>query len=86
MARDRSWVAAPFMCERQSDEKGVVLAGIFRRQLFHGLSHGPTHRGAADIDADNARRTAIGVYMFVTQSWRAGAVVGRPDFGYLICW
>jgi len=58
---------------------------IFRRQLFHGLVSRAYHRGAARLDAaTRATPTAIGVYMFVTQIVGAlGAVVDRPDFGYL---
>jgi MFS family permease len=61
-------VAAPFLLLAiQSDEKRVVLTGLFVAGFFMSWYHGPTTAVIHDLTPQRYHATAIGVYMFVTQ-------------------
>jgi MFS family permease len=61
-------VAAPFLLLAiQSDEKRVVLTGLFVAGFFMSWYHGPTTAVIHDLTPQRSHATAIGVYMFVTQ-------------------
>ena len=61
-------VAAPFLLLAiQSDEKWVVLTGLFVAGFFMSWYHGPTTAVIHDLTPQRSHATAIGVYMFVTQ-------------------
>jgi len=67
-------IAAAFLCAApfvllaiQSDEKWVVLAGLFIAGFFMSWYHGPVTAVLHDLTPQRAHATAIGVYMFVTQ-------------------
>jgi len=67
-------IAAAFLCAApfvllaiQSDEKWVVLAGLFIAGFFMSWYHGPVTAVLHDLTPQRAHSTAIGVYMFVTQ-------------------
>jgi MFS transporter, Spinster family, sphingosine-1-phosphate transporter len=60
--------AAPFLLLAiQSDEKWVVLTGLFVAGFFMSWYHGPTTAVLHDLTPQRSHATAIGVYMFVTQ-------------------
>jgi MFS transporter, Spinster family, sphingosine-1-phosphate transporter len=60
--------AAPFLLLAiQSDEKGVVLMGLFVAGFFMSWYHGPVTAVIHDLTPQRAHATAIGIYMFVTQ-------------------
>lgn len=60
--------AAPFLLLAiQSDEKPVVLAGLFVAGFFMSWYHGPVTAVIHDLTPQRAHATAVGVYMFVTQ-------------------
>jgi MFS family permease len=61
-------VAAPFLLLAiQSDEKWVVLMGLFVSGYFMSWYHGPVTAVIHDLTPQRAHATAIGIYMFVTQ-------------------
>jgi MFS family permease len=61
-------VAAPFLLMAiQSDEKWVVLVGLFVSGYFMSWYHGPVTAVIHDLTPQRAHATAIGIYMFVTQ-------------------
>jgi len=61
-------IAAPFLLLAiQSDEKRLVLAGLFIAGFFMSWYHGPTTAVIHDLTPQRSHATAIGVYMFVTQ-------------------
>ena len=61
-------VAAPFLLMAiQSDEKRVVLMGLFVSGYFMSWYHGPITAVIHDLTPQRAHATAIGIYMFVTQ-------------------
>jgi MFS transporter, Spinster family, sphingosine-1-phosphate transporter len=61
-------VATPFLLfALQSDEKWMVLAGMFVSAYFMSWYHGPTTAVLHDLTPQRAHATAIGVYMFATQ-------------------
>ena len=67
-------IAAAFLCAApfvllaiQSDEKWVVLAGLFIAGFFMSWYHGPVTAVLHDLTPQRAHATAIGVYMLVTQ-------------------
>jgi MFS transporter, Spinster family, sphingosine-1-phosphate transporter len=61
-------VAAPFLLLAiQSDEKWVVLTGLFVAGFFMSWYHGPTTAVIHDLTPQRSHATAIGLYMFVTQ-------------------
>ncbi len=79
-------IAAAFLCAApflllaiQSDEKWVVLMGLFVSGYFMSWYHGPITAVIHDLTPQRAHATAIGIYMFVTQLIGAlGAIlVGR---------
>ena len=60
--------AAPFLLLAiQSDEKWIVLAGLFVSGYFMSWYHGPVTAVIHDLTPQRAHATAIGIYMFVTQ-------------------
>jgi len=60
--------AAPFLLLAiQSDEKWVVLTGLFIAGFFMSWYHGPVTAVIHDMTPQRAHATAIGVYMFATQ-------------------
>lgn len=60
--------AAPFLLMAiQSDEKWVVLTGLFVAGFFMSWYHGPTTAVIHDLTPQRSHATAIGGYMFVTQ-------------------
>jgi MFS transporter, Spinster family, sphingosine-1-phosphate transporter len=60
--------AAPFLLMAiQSDEKWVVLIGLFVSGYFMSWYHGPITAVIHDLTPQRAHATAIGIYMFVTQ-------------------
>ena len=60
--------AAPFLLMAiQSDEKRVVLMGLFVSGYFMSWYHGPITAVIHDLTPQRAHATAIGIYMFVTQ-------------------
>ena len=64
--------AAPFLLLAiQSDEKWRVLAGFFVSMFFMSWYHGPTTAVLHDLTPQRAHATAVGVYMFATQSFGA---------------
>jgi MFS family permease len=73
-------VAAPFLLLAiQSDEKWVVLMGLFVSGYFMSWYHGPVTAVIHDLTPQRAHATAIGIYMFVTQLLGAlgATLVGR---------
>ncbi len=73
-------LAAPFLLLAiQSDEKWIVLMGLFVSGYFMSWYHGPVTAVIHDLTPQRAHATAIGIYMFVTQLLGAlGAIlVGR---------
>jgi len=61
-------IAAPFLLLAiQSDEKWVVLMGLFVSGYFMSWYHGPVTAVIHDLTPQRAHATAIGIYMFVTQ-------------------
>ncbi len=61
-------LAAPFvLLAIQSDEKWVVLTGLFIAGFFMSWYHGPVTAVIHDMMPPRAHATSIGVYMFVTQ-------------------
>jgi MFS transporter, Spinster family, sphingosine-1-phosphate transporter len=67
-------IAAAFLCAApfvllaiQSDEKWVVLTGLFIAGFFMSWYHGPVTAVLHDLTPQRAHATTIGVYMFVTQ-------------------
>jgi MFS family permease len=61
-------LAAPFLLlSIQSDDKWVVLAGLFVAGFFMSWYHGPVTAVIHDLTPQRAHATAVGVYMFVTQ-------------------
>jgi len=65
-------VATPFLLfALQSDEKWMVLAGLFVSAYFMSWYHGPTTAVLHDLTPQRAHATAIGVYMFATQLFGA---------------
>lgn len=73
-------VAAPFLLLAiQSDEKWVVLMGLFVSGFFMSWYHGPVTAVIHDLTPQRAHATAIGIYMFVTQLLGAlgATLVGR---------
>ncbi len=72
--------AAPFLLLAiQSDEKWVVLMGLFLSGYFMSWYHGPVTAVIHDLTPQRAHATAIGIYMFVTQLLGAlgATLVGR---------
>jgi MFS family permease len=60
--------AAPFLLLAiQSEEKWMVLAGLFVSMFFMSWYHGPTTAVLHDLTPQRAHATAVGVYMFATQ-------------------
>jgi MFS family permease len=60
--------AAPFLLLAiQSDDKWVVLGGLFIAGFFMSWYHGPVTAVLHDLTPQRAHGTAIGVYMFATQ-------------------
>jgi MFS transporter, Spinster family, sphingosine-1-phosphate transporter len=60
--------AAPFvLLSIQSDEKWIVLAGLFVAGFFMSWYHGPVTAVIHDLTPQRAHATSVGVYMFVTQ-------------------
>jgi MFS family permease len=73
-------LAAPFLLLAiQSDEKWVVLMGLFVSGYFMSWYHGPVTAVIHDLTPQRAHATAIGIYMFVTQLLGAlgATLVGR---------
>ena len=73
-------LAAPFLLLAiQSDEKWVVLMGLFVSGYFMSFYHGPVTAVIHDLTPQRAHATAIGIYMFVTQLIGAlgATLVGR---------
>ena len=61
-------VATPFLLLAiQSDEKPVVLVGLFFACFFMSWYHGPVTAVLHDMMPRRAHATSVGVYMFVTQ-------------------
>jgi len=61
-------VAAPFLLLAiQSEEKNVVLVGLFIATFFMSWYHGPVTAVIHDMMPRRAHSTSIGVYMFATQ-------------------
>jgi len=61
--------AAPFLLLAiQAEEKWVVLAGFFVAMFFMSWYHGPTTAVLHDLTPQRAHATAVGLYMFATQS------------------
>jgi len=67
-------IAAAFLCAApflflaiQSDERGVVLTGLFVAGFFMSWYHGPVTAVIHDMMPRRAHATSIGLYMFVTQ-------------------
>ena len=61
-------LAAPFLLLAiQSDEKNLVLAGLFIAGFFMSWYHGPVTAVIHDMMPRRAHATSIGVYMFATQ-------------------
>jgi MFS transporter, Spinster family, sphingosine-1-phosphate transporter len=61
-------IAAPFLLLAiQSEEKWVVLMGLFVSGYFMSWYHGPVTAVIHDLTPQRAHATAIGIYMFVTQ-------------------
>jgi MFS family permease len=61
-------LAAPFLLLAiQSEEKQVVLAGLFLAGFFMSWYHGPVTAVIHDMMPRRAHATSIGVYMFATQ-------------------
>jgi MFS family permease len=60
--------ATPFLlCAILSDDKQVVLAGLFVAGFFMSWYHGPVTAVIHDLMPRRAHSTSIGVYMFFTQ-------------------
>ena len=60
--------AAPFLLLAiQSEEKNVVLVGLFIATFFMSWYHGPVTAVIHDMMPRRAHSTSIGVYMFATQ-------------------
>jgi MFS family permease len=60
--------AAPFLLLAiQSEERSVVLAGLFIAGFFMSWYHGPVTAVIHDMMPRRAHATSIGLYMFVTQ-------------------
>jgi MFS transporter, Spinster family, sphingosine-1-phosphate transporter len=73
-------LAAPFLLLAiQSDEKWIVLMGLFVSGYFMSWYHGPVTAVIHDLTPQRAHATAIGIYMFVTQLLGAlgATLVGR---------
>jgi MFS family permease len=73
-------LAAPFLILAiQSDEKRVVLFGLFGAGFFMCWYHGPVTAVIHDMMPKRAHATSIGVYMFATQLVGASGaqVVGK---------
>jgi MFS transporter, Spinster family, sphingosine-1-phosphate transporter len=73
-------MAAPFLLLAiQSDEKWVVLMGLFISGYFMSWYHGPVTAVIHDLTPQRAHATAIGIYMFVTQLLGAlgSVLIGR---------
>jgi len=71
-------IAAAFLCAApfallavQSDEKWVVLAGLFIAIFFMSWYHGPVTAVLHDLTPQRAHATAVGVYMCITQLFGA---------------
>ncbi len=61
-------LAAPFVfLAIQSDEKWVVLTGLFIAGFFMSWYHGPVTAVIHDMMPQRAHATSVGMYMFVTQ-------------------
>ncbi|HLK03934.1 MAG TPA: MFS transporter [Candidatus Acidoferrum sp.] len=61
-------VAAPFLLLAiQSEEKNIVLIGLFIATFFMSWYHGPVTAVIHDMMPRRAHSTSIGVYMFATQ-------------------
>jgi MFS family permease len=61
-------VAAPFLLAAiLSDEKSIVLAGLFSSGFFLSWYHGPVTAVIHDMMPRRAHATSIGIYMFFTQ-------------------
>src|SRR5438094_8962972 len=67
-------LAAPFLLLAiQSDEKSMVLVGLFVAGFFMSLYHGPVTAVLHDMMPRRAHATSVGVYMFAT------LLIGRLD-------
>src|SRR5207302_3557212 len=61
-------LAAPFLLLAiQSEEKSIVLAGLFVAGFFMSWYHGPVTAVLHDMMPRRAHATSVGVYMFATQ-------------------
>jgi Flp pilus assembly protein protease CpaA len=61
-------VATPFLLTAiLSDEKSIVLAGLFSSGFFLSWYHGPVTAVIHDMMPRRAHATSIGIYMFFTQ-------------------
>jgi predicted MFS family arabinose efflux permease len=61
-------LAAPFLLLAiQSDDKHIVLSGLFIAGFFMSWYHGPVTAVIHDMMPRRAHATSIGVYMFATQ-------------------
>jgi MFS family permease len=61
-------LAAPFLLLAiQSDEKRVLLMGLFVAGFFMSWYHGPVTAVLHDMMPKRAHATSVGVYMFATQ-------------------
>ncbi|HYA97875.1 MAG TPA: MFS transporter [Methylomirabilota bacterium] len=61
-------LAAPFvLLAIQSDEKWVVISGLFVAGYFMSWYHGPVTAVIHDMMPQRAHASSVGVYMFVTQ-------------------
>jgi sugar phosphate permease len=61
-------VATPFLLTAiLSDEKSIVLAGLFISGFFLSWYHGPVTAVIHDMMPRRAHATSIGIYMFFTQ-------------------
>ncbi|PYT45694.1 MAG: hypothetical protein DMG47_07560 [Acidobacteria bacterium] len=73
-------LAAPFLLLAiQSDEKSMVLVGLFVAGFFMSWYHGPVTAVLHDMMPRRAHATSVGVYMFATQliGGLGPAVVGK---------
>src|SRR5260370_1957668 len=73
-------LAAPFLLLAiQSEEKSMVLVGLFVAGFFMSWYHGPVTAVLHDMIPPRAHATSVGVYMFATQLIGAlrPAVVGN---------
>jgi len=73
-------LAAPFLLLAiQSEEKSMVLVGLFVATFFMSWYHGPVTAVLHDMMPRRAHATSVGVYMFATQliGGLGPAVVGK---------